>query len=65
MGEYQCRFCVNHSTIDHIFAVRQTQEKVYEHNLHLHNLFINLKQAFDSVNRGRMLNGLLILGIPN
>jgi hypothetical protein len=27
-------------------------------------LFIDFKQAFDGVNRGRMLNDLLILGIP-
>jgi hypothetical protein len=63
LGEYQCRFRADRSTID-IFATRQTQEKAYEYNKHLHNLFIDFKQAFDSVNIGRMLNDLLILGIP-
>ena len=61
---YQCGFRANHSTIDHIFAIRQTQEKVYEYNIHLHNLYIDFKQAFDSVNSGRMLNDLMIVGIP-
>jgi hypothetical protein len=64
LGEYQCGFRADRSTIDHIFAIRQTQETAYEHNIHLHNLFIDFKQAFDSVNIGRMLNDLLILGIP-
>jgi hypothetical protein len=59
---YQCGYRVNRSTIDHIFTIRQTQEKAY--NIHVHNLFIDFKQAFDSVSRGRMLNDLLILGIP-
>jgi hypothetical protein len=50
--------------MDHIFAIRQTQEKAYEYNIPLHNLFIDFKQAFDNVSRGRMLNDFLILGIP-
>jgi hypothetical protein len=61
LGEYQCGFRANRSTIDHIFTIRQTQGKAYEYNTHLHNLFLDFKQAFD---RDRMLNGLLVLGIP-
>jgi hypothetical protein len=64
LGECQGRYHVSPSTIDHIFTIRQTQEKAYEYNIHLHSLFINFKQAFDSVNRGRILSDLLILGIP-
>jgi sorting nexin-29 len=64
LGYYQCGFRANRSSIDHIFAIRQIQEKAYEYNIHLHNLYIDFKQAFDSVNRGRMLNDLMILGIP-
>ena len=41
-----------------------TQENAYEYIIHLHNLFIEFKQTFDSVNRDRMLNDLLIFGIP-
>jgi len=63
LGEYQCVFRANCSAIDHIFATRQTQEKAYEYNIHLHNLYVDFKQAFDCVNRGRMLNDLMILGI--
>jgi hypothetical protein len=64
LGNYQCGYRVNRSTTDHIFTIRQTQEKAYEYNTHLHNLFMNFKQAFDSINRDRMLNDILILGIP-
>jgi hypothetical protein len=64
LGEYQCEFHANRSTIDHIFTIRQTQEKAFEYNIYLHNLFLDFKQAFDSVNRDRMLNDLMILGIP-
>jgi hypothetical protein len=34
-----------------LFTIRQTQEKAYEYNIHLHNLYLDFKQAFDSVNR--------------
>jgi len=64
LGEYQCGYCVNRSTTDHIFTITQMQEKAYGYNIQLDNLFIDFKQAFDSVNRNRLLNDLLILGIP-
>jgi len=64
LGEYECEYRVNCSTTEHIFTIRQKQEKVYKYSTYLHNLFIDFKQAFDSVNRSRMLNDLLILGIP-
>jgi len=64
LGEYQCGFRANCSTIDHNFTIRQTQEKACEYNIPLNNLFLDFKQAFDSVNRDRMLNDLMILGIP-
>jgi hypothetical protein len=64
LGEYQCGLRADRSTIDHIFAIRQTQEKAYEYNIHLHNLFVDFKQAFESVSRGRNVNDLLILDIP-
>jgi hypothetical protein len=64
LGDYQFEYRVNPSTTDHIFTIRQTQGTAYEYSIHLHNLFIGFKQAFDSVNRDTMLNDLLILGIP-
>jgi hypothetical protein len=63
LGDYQCKYRINRLTIDHILTITQKQGKACEYNTYLHNLFINFKQAFDSINRGRMLNDLLILGI--
>ena len=57
-------FRTNRSTIDHTFTIRQIQEKAYEYNTHLYNLYIDFKQAFGSINRHRMLNNLMLLGIP-
>jgi hypothetical protein len=51
LGEYQCGVRANRSTTDHIYTLRQTKEKAYKYNIHLHNLFLDFKQAFDSVNR--------------
>jgi len=64
LGDYQYGFRTNRSTIDHIFTIRKVQEKAYEYNIHLHNLYIDFKQASYSVNRSRMLNDLMLLGIP-
>ena len=32
IGEYQCRFRRNRSTVDHIFSIRQILEKKWEYN---------------------------------
>jgi len=51
IGEYQMGFRPNRSTIDNIFIVRQIYEKCHEHNIELHNIFVDFMQAFDPVNR--------------
>lgn len=64
LGDYQCGFRVNHSTTDHLFTIRQIHEKAYEYNINLHNLYIDFKQALDSISREAMINDLAALGIP-
>ncbi|XP_055379626.1 uncharacterized protein LOC129610878 [Condylostylus longicornis] len=62
--DYQCGFRPNKSTIDQIFSIRQTMEKCAEFNMDLHMLFIDFKQAFDSVKRGIIENIFDELRIP-
>jgi sorting nexin-29 len=64
VGEYQCGFLPNRSTIDQIFVMRQTMEKCYEYNTDLHMLFIDFKQAVDSIDRNQLFMALESYGIP-
>jgi hypothetical protein len=48
LGKYQGGFRQGHSTTDHISAIIQILERPHEYNISLHQLYIDLKQAFDS-----------------
>jgi hypothetical protein len=41
----------NRSRVDQLFVIRQMMEKSYEYSLDFHMLFVDFRQAFDSVNR--------------
>jgi hypothetical protein len=64
LGKYQCGFRKNRSTSDHIFIIRQMMEKHYEHNQDLHMLFVDFKQAFDSIDRYKMYQVMEDMKIP-
>jgi len=51
IGDHQCRFRRNRSTIDHIFCIRQIPEKIWEYNQSVHQNFMDFKKAYDSVRR--------------
>lgn len=65
MGDYKAGFRRNRSTIDQIFALRLMHEKCYEYNIDLHHLFIDFKQAYDSIYRSKMYETLQEFGIPD
>lgn len=44
--------------------LRQILEKCYEKNIDIHCLFIDFKQAFDSVNRTKLEDAKTTKGIP-
>jgi hypothetical protein len=52
-------------TTDNIFIMRQILEKCYEYNKEMHVLFIDFKQAFDSVDRQKIIQILQELRVPN
>ncbi|KAL4100839.1 hypothetical protein QTP88_020868 [Uroleucon formosanum] len=64
IGRYQCGFIKGKSTIDHIFTLRQTMEKYYEFDMDLYMIFVDYKQAYDSVNRQELWKAMLHFGIP-
>ena len=63
IGDHQCGFQWNRSTTDHIFCIYQMLEKKWEYNEAMHQLFIDLKKAYDSVKREVLYNILIEFGI--
>jgi hypothetical protein len=49
IGDHQCGFRHNRSTMDQIFYIREILEKKWEYNGTVHQLFIDFKKAYDSV----------------
>jgi sorting nexin-29 len=64
LGEYQCGFRPQRGTMDQIFVVRQILENFYVHVIDLYLLFIDFKNAFDSINQKKLLESLVSFGIP-
>jgi hypothetical protein len=64
IGDYQCGFRHNKSTMDQIFYIRQIIEKKWECNGTVRQLFIDFKKAYDSIKREVLSNILLEFGLP-
>jgi hypothetical protein len=64
IGDNQCGFCCNRSTVDQIFYIRQILVKKWECNGIVRQLFTDFKKAYDSVKREVLYNILLEFGIP-
>ena len=65
LSQEQNGFRRNRSTVDNIFIMQQVLEKCYDYNIGMHVLFIDFKQAFDSVDRQKTIQILEELRIPN
>lgn len=64
IGEYQAGFRKGRSTIDQVFTTRQIMEKAWEYNTPIYQLFIDFKEAYDSIDRRKLYNVMKELGIP-
>ena len=65
LSDAQSGFRLNRSTLDSIFIVSQTFEKCYEYNIDLHNIFVDYIQAFNSINRSKVIDSLNQYNIPS
>ena len=64
IGDYQSGFRRNRSTSDHIFMIRTILEKCHEYGVPVHQLYIDFKQAYDSIDRKYLYETLDSLAIP-
>jgi hypothetical protein len=63
IGDHQCGFRRNRSTIDQILYIRQILEKKWEYTGTVHQLFIDFKKSCDSVKTEVLYKILLEFGI--
>jgi len=63
IGDHQCGFESNRPTNKHILCIRKVLEK-YEYKEAEHQLFIDLKKAYDSVRMEVLYNNLIQSFIP-
>lgn len=64
IGEYQSSIMPGKSTVDQIHTIKQIVDKSHEFDLDVYLLFVDFKQANDSVNRDRPWKAMIQLRIP-
>ena len=66
IGDDQCGYRRNRSTTDHIriFCIHQILEEKWEYNKAVHQLFIDFKEAYDSIRREVFYSILIEFCIP-
>ena len=65
IGNYQCGFTDGSSTTDALHRVRRIMDTAYEFGINLELLFVDYQQAFDSVNREKLVEAMRTLEVPN
>ena len=64
IGDYQAGFVPRKSTIDNIFIIRQINEKYHEYAKTSWHIFVDYKQAYDSVHRPSLWKILKSFDVP-
>ena len=54
IGEYQAGFRTGKSTTDQIFTVKNLLENAWEHNVEIHQIFVDFLKAYDSIRRDKL-----------
>ena len=65
IGDYQCGFSRGKSTVDAIHTVKRIIEKAHQYQISLELLFVDFKQAFDSLNRNKIILIMEEMKIPS
>ena len=64
LGDYQCGFRKGRSTTDQIFCLRMILERTCEYKLDIHQLYIDYKQAYGTINRAELVELMKEFEIP-
>jgi len=64
LGDYQCGFRKGRSTTDQIFCLRMILGRACEYTVDIHQLYIDYKQAYDTINRAKLVEIMKEFGIP-
>jgi len=64
IGNHQCGFRRNRSTLDQIFCIHQIQEKKWEYHEPVHQLFMYFRKSYDSVRREVLYKILIEIAFP-
>lgn len=65
IGNYQAGFRPKKSTMDQLFTVRQLLQKCWEFDIDVWQLFVDFRQAYDSINRNALCKIMSELGVPS
>ena len=64
LENYQYGFQKGRSTTDQTFCMRMILEKACEYKVDIHQLYIDYKQAYDTINRAELVQIMKEFGIP-
>ena len=62
--EYQAGFRPGRSTIDQLFSVKQILRCGWERDIDVYQIFVDFRQAYDSINRDKLYTIMHEFGIP-
>jgi len=65
IGTYQCGVRTGKSTINQIFTLSQIMEKTVENQIGIYHLFMDIKSAYDSIHREKLLCAMTEFAIPS